>query len=194
MTQPDLAILISIGSGVVSVGAFVLSLFRVRSARGANRLSASSAWATEVSKLIIAELDNTRVDDNLVRQLCTVPFKTQKAKKDYRNQLNALRDQSQHNVYSLDTLTDKRTKLQATKAARDKIDDSFWDNADLELPKERGDAKLAEYRVKAKLHIAELTNLMREVSTDGRLKLLAPAPAPRKKQKQLTAGDADDGR
>lgn len=144
------------------------------------KLAASSTWATEISKLVVAELHNATNDRDAVRILCTVAFKSRKMKKEHREALNKLRDESQRTIYMLDELTNRVTRLQATKAARDKIDDSFWDNSDLELAADRGEARFDEYKLKADDHISELMSLMRLVALDKRLKLLG-----RKNAKQL---------
>lgn len=73
----------------------------------------------------------------------------------------------------LDAMTDKQSRIQVTKAARDKIDDSFWDNTDLELSREHGQTRFEQYEIKASEHIAELTALMNLVSSDQRLAMLA---------------------
>lgn len=172
----EAALAVSIVSACISLGSLVSALFSAKTARNASRLAASSQWASEVTKLVIEELENATADDNLVRLFCTVPFKSKAAKNEHRRTLNDLRDASQKRVFLLDTLTDHKTEIQATKAARDKVDDSFWDTAQLQLAAERGDAKLSEYRAKAELHVACLKKLMNDVSTHNRLEMLPASP------------------
>lgn len=133
---------------------------------------------------MLANRENARQDRNLVRIFCSVAFKTAKAKRRHRDALNELRDKSQQTIFAIDCFTSKKTRVQATKAARDKIDDSFWDNPELALDRSRGNEKLAEYDRKADEHIAELVKLMDDLSTPRRLELLPS----KKVQKQLPSG------
>jgi len=145
---------------------------RVKAANNANALAATSAWATEMHKLLIKELENARTDEVLVAHLCNIPFKSIKAKKAHRTKLNELRDQSQFTIYTVVCMLAAKERIQATKSARDKIDDSFWDHTDLEFPKERGEQLFSEYKTKAAAHVTALRELMQEVSSDRRAGLV----------------------
>jgi hypothetical protein len=170
--MPDPALIVSICSAALSLGAVLLSSMRVKAAHRANEIAASSAWASEVQKLLTAELQNAEADENLVRLFCNVPFRSKALKKEHRAKLNELRDESQRTVFTLYTYTDQKTQLQVTKAARDKIDDSFWDNSDLQMVRERGESLYAEYKTKAAEHVAELRRLMYGISSEKRKALL----------------------
>lgn len=165
MTQDEATIIVA----CVSAGIAVVALWF---AQGANSIASSATWAEEVFKRLLEELINAAEDANYVRMFCTVPFRDADTKTDMREKLRRLRDESMRRLALLDHLMDA-TDLQNNKSARDKIDDSFWENDELLWAEDRGKAKLDEYKKAADTYVRTLRKRMVQL-TSKRRKMLKP--------------------
>jgi hypothetical protein len=139
-------------ANVLSLLAFLLSLFAAwrasRRDERAERIARSDPWVTLLLSPLLEEIVSVRKEADLVRQFCTVPFETEDRKREVRSDLNRFRTESAQRLYMMVALCPQSAELQTKRAMLSGGEDSFFDNSELMLAKERADGVVTEYERK----------------------------------------------
>ena len=130
----------------VSIVALVVSGLRQWSATKANLIAESSPWLTLILQHVHSELLAAYEERSIYAGLC-LPFKSLEEKREQREKLRKARDESAKRLFVIRALLGEGVTLHAAQVKNrlDTIEDSYFENQELEISKQRSEAISSHY-------------------------------------------------